>query len=222
MDMQRHQSGFTLIEISIVLVIIGLILGGALKGQELIQTAKVRSTINQLDSVKAAFYAFQDRYRALPGDYLQAVNNLPNATILGVANGEGDGVIDNNAERGQVWLQLSVAGFLTGDFNGNAAANNWTCPATTCLSNAFSGTMMLSSGSEAGGTTGTSHELRTGRRIPVNIVSEIDRKIDDGVPTTGTFQAGQTLNLASCVTGAVWNLNTANPQQNCGGVIVGL
>ena len=52
--MHTRQSGFTLIEIAIVLVIIGLILGGALKGQELIATAKVRSTINQLDGVRAA------------------------------------------------------------------------------------------------------------------------------------------------------------------------
>lgn len=220
--MQQKQSGFTLIEISIVLVIIGLILGGALKGQELIQTAKVRSTINQLDSVKAAYYAFQDRYRALPGDYSDAIANLPNATNEGVSDGEGDGIIDTNGERGQVWLQLGVAGFLTGNFNGADNGNNWNCPAATCLTNAYSGAMLISFAGEAAGTTGQSHELRSGRRLPVNIVAEIDRKIDDGIPTTGTFQAGQGINLATCVTGTAWNTNTANPQQDCGGVVVGL
>jgi len=221
--MTRQQSGFTLIEISIVLVIIGLILGGALKGQELIKSAKVRSTINQLDGVKAAYYAFQDRYRALPGDYAQATVNLPAPPVgSAIVNGGGNGTISTNAERGQVWLQLGTAGFLTGSFDGNGTGNNWNCPATRCLTNAFNGAMLVSFGSEASGTVGNSHELRSGGQLPVGIVAEIDRKIDDGQPASGIFQSGQGLNAGTCVTGGVYNINAASPQQNCGGVIVGL
>lgn len=221
--MKRQQSGFTLIEISIVLVIIGLILGGALKGQELIKTAKVRSTINQMDAVKAAYYAFQDRYRALPGDYAAAVANLP-APPAGTAivNGTGAGTINTAAEIGQVWLQLGTAGFLTGTFDGLANGANWTCPATRCLTNPFGGAMLIFFGSEAGGTTANSHELRSGSQLPVNIVAEIDRKIDDGLPRSGSFQAGENLSLGACSTATAYSVNVGAPQQNCGGVITGL
>src|SRR6186997_1527886 len=76
----NRQNGFTLIEIAIVLVIIGLLLGGVLKGQELITSARVRNLISQQDGIKAAYFGFQDRYRALPGDYsgANAFANIPN------------------------------------------------------------------------------------------------------------------------------------------------
>ena len=66
--MKSRQSGFTLVEIAIVLVIIGLLLGGVLKGQELINSAKIKNLINDLNGLSTAVYAYQDRYRALPGD----------------------------------------------------------------------------------------------------------------------------------------------------------
>ena len=76
----KKEHGFTLVEIAIVLVIVGLILGGVLKGQEMIANAKVRNMIDQATSIQTAVFAFQDRYRALPGDYTRAVAN-----IVGVA-----------------------------------------------------------------------------------------------------------------------------------------
>ncbi len=81
----KKQQGFTLIEIAIVLVIIGLLLGGILKGQELINSARVRNLASQLDGVKVAYLAFQDRYRVLPGDMdtATASTNLPQ--VAGVA-----------------------------------------------------------------------------------------------------------------------------------------
>src|SRR5438034_8642401 len=74
--MTKRQQGFTLIEIAIVLVIIGLLLGGVLKGQELITSARVRNLISMQDGIKAAYFGFLDRYRALPGDYAQATANI--------------------------------------------------------------------------------------------------------------------------------------------------
>lgn len=220
--MKSQQAGFTLVEIAIVLVIIGLILGGALKGQELIQTAKVRSTINQIDGVKAAYYAFQDRYRALPGDYAQATVNLPAPpTGVTVNNGNGAGTIAGAGEEGQAWLHMSVAGFLNGEYDGNAGNNDYNCPATTCLPNPFSGTMHLSFGSLVA-TAATSHELTTGRRIPVGIIAEIDRKIDDGLPNGGILQRAQAGAFAGCITGNAWNVSSATPSQDCIGVITGL
>ena len=74
--MNKRQTGFTLIEIAIVLVIIGLLLGGVLKGQELITGARVRNLISQQDGVKAAYFGFLDRFRALPGDYSNATTTI--------------------------------------------------------------------------------------------------------------------------------------------------
>src|SRR5215831_4773158 len=88
--MKRYNRGFTLIEIAIVLVIIGLLLGGVLKGQELITGARVRNLISQQDGIKAAFFGFQDRYRALPGDYPAASTNIAGVNIVGNGNGRID------------------------------------------------------------------------------------------------------------------------------------
>jgi prepilin-type N-terminal cleavage/methylation domain-containing protein len=70
--MKRNQSGFTLIEIAIVLVIIGLLLGGVLKGQELINSAKVKNLANDFKNVPVFIYGYQDKFKALPGDQPQA------------------------------------------------------------------------------------------------------------------------------------------------------
>jgi prepilin-type N-terminal cleavage/methylation domain-containing protein len=76
----RRQQGFTLVEMAIVLVIIGLLLGGILKGQELITSARVRNIADQNSGVQAgAYYGFIDRYRQVPGDWSQssAVKSIP-------------------------------------------------------------------------------------------------------------------------------------------------
>src|SRR6266511_487407 len=99
--MNRQQTGFTLIEIAIVLVIIGLLLGGVLKGQELITGARVRNLISQQDGVKAAYFGFLDRFRALPGDYSNASANITGISTAGACadatagagNGNGNGQI---------------------------------------------------------------------------------------------------------------------------------
>src|ERR1700689_74908 len=70
--MKAKQSGFTLVEIAIVLVIIGLLLGGILKGQEMINQAKIKNVVSDFNGIASALYGYQDRYRALPGDDLNA------------------------------------------------------------------------------------------------------------------------------------------------------
>ena len=89
----KRQQGFTLIEIAIVLVIIGLLLGGVLKGQELITSARVRNIISQQDGVKAAYFGFLDRFRAIPGDYNLATTNISGVGVAcgNAGNGDGDG-----------------------------------------------------------------------------------------------------------------------------------
>ncbi|TMG95357.1 MAG: prepilin-type N-terminal cleavage/methylation domain-containing protein [Betaproteobacteria bacterium] len=65
---KSNETGFTLVEIAIVLVIIGLLLGGILKGQEMITQAKIKNAINDFNGINVAVTSYQDRYRALPGD----------------------------------------------------------------------------------------------------------------------------------------------------------
>ena len=83
------QRGFTLIEMSIVLVIIGLIVGGILKGQEIIESARQKNFASLTDQLKAGQNTFEDRYRALPGDYAESVTRI-NANV---PNGDSDGYV---------------------------------------------------------------------------------------------------------------------------------
>ena len=118
--MNKRQKGFTLVEIAIVLIIIGLLLGGILKGQELINSARVRNLADQNAAVQTAYYGFIDRYRQVPGDWAKAeatraIGKTVNTPASG--SGVGNGRVDNNfAEAAAVWEQLARAEFLSGGF----------------------------------------------------------------------------------------------------------
>src|SRR5712671_5490018 len=86
--MKKTSKGFTLVEIAIVLVIIGLLLGGILKGQEMITQAKIKNVIADMSGVSAAMYGYQDRYKSLPGDD-------KNANRWGANIGNADGIINS-------------------------------------------------------------------------------------------------------------------------------
>src|SRR5450830_1275440 len=90
--MKTRQTGFTLVEIAIVLVIIGLLLGGILKGQEMIVQAKVKNSITDFSGISAAYFGYQDRYRAIPGDDIGANSRWPTPTPAAIS-GNGDRVL---------------------------------------------------------------------------------------------------------------------------------
>lgn len=192
MNKVSRQKGFTLIEIAIVLVIIGLLLGGVLKGQELINTARVRALNNSVDGITAAWFSFQDRYRGFPGDYSQASVNLPGVATAGGTGTTGNGLVDTDEERGFVWTHLQAAGYITGSFDGAAVAvDAYNCNVTTCPDNGFGFGMNLSYTTESkGAPAADAHELITGAGIPVEVLAELDRKVDDGRPITGAMQLG--------------------------------
>jgi prepilin-type N-terminal cleavage/methylation domain-containing protein len=226
--MSRHQQGFTLIEIAIVLVIIGLLLGGVLKGQELITGARVRNIIQQQDGVKAAYFGFLDRYRALPGDYRDAVNTISgvNATAAcNNGNGNGNGQIEtaaNLAENILAWEHLSKANFINGTYTCAAAASNTSAPSNPYgqfLDLIYDNTYAVT----APAVAVARHNLKTGAAIPSDILAEIDRKTDDGNANTGSFRAmtgGGVGAPATCYVAAsgVWVASPGGP--NCGGATI--
>ncbi len=188
----RKQAGFTLVEIAIVLVIIGLLLGGILKGQELINSARVRNLADQNSGVQAAYFGFIDRYRQVPGDW--AI--LPAGQAIGVAilnGGNGNGRVDNTyVEAAGLWEQLARANFLAGGFplpTAVIAAEN--TYGNFVPINAFNAPLILT---RNGGYTGVGTDrlnLHLGRNVPVAIARELDIKVDDGLPNSGVLRQTQ-------------------------------
>src|SRR6266567_2462751 len=120
------QTGFTLVEIAIVLVIIGLLLGGILKGQEMITQAKIKNVIADFSGISAAYHGYQDRYRAIPGDDPNAGTRW--TTAPPAFPGSGNGVVEGTyntacptvvalgtAETCKWWDDLRRAGFVSGN-----------------------------------------------------------------------------------------------------------
>ena len=193
------QGGFTLVEIAIVLVIIGLLLGGILKGQELINNAKVRSVADRQNSLKAAWFGFVDRYNFIAGDSKRAIQLVPGAKTPRTDDQAGDGRL-TLGESVLAMQQLTGAGFLRcpqcngGNGIGGAPNPSANPPnAENSLVNQYSGVMSIWNESDQyafrGDTPSTSQhgrlQIHSGPRIPSNILSEVDRKIDDGIANSG-------------------------------------
>jgi prepilin-type N-terminal cleavage/methylation domain-containing protein len=134
--MKRNQSGFTLIEIAIVLVIIGLLLGGVLKGQELINSAKVKNLAGDFKNIPVYIYGFQDKFKALPGDDSSVTTHLNGATACtptaankcDTGNGVIDGAWNSTAitdESYVFWQHIRMAGFGPGSINTADAVNDY-------------------------------------------------------------------------------------------------
>jgi prepilin-type N-terminal cleavage/methylation domain-containing protein len=146
---ERSQTqGFTLIELSIVLVVIGLIVGGILVGQSLISAAGVRATVSQIEKYNTAANTFREKYGYLPGD----IPAVPAAQFGFIARGTGPGQGDGNGlieggggsnyggtgggsgEQLVFWVDLSTAGLISGGFS---AANFSSSPGTTTIINPY-------------------------------------------------------------------------------------
>lgn len=194
LKMKSKQSGFTLIEIAIVLVIIGLLLGGVLKGQELINSAKVKSLATDFRNIPVYIYGYQDKYRALPGDDKAAASHV-SGTVADPASGVvGNGVIDGtwdsettDDESYLFWQHVRLAGLATGSTSAGAA--------DYLPVNAVGGTIGLTSGVYPPIATAAGVDLRgtyviCSAGILGKFVKQLDIQMDDGRPDGGSMMAG--------------------------------
>ncbi|MEO8156974.1 MAG: prepilin-type N-terminal cleavage/methylation domain-containing protein [Betaproteobacteria bacterium] len=185
--------GFTLIEIAIVLVIIGLLLGGVLKGQELINNAKVKSYATDFRNIPIMIYGYQDKFRALPGDDALATTHIPAATAATTPAGTiGNGVINgawntttNTDESCLFWQHVRLAGLAPGSTTVDCSLNADYWP-----KNANGGQIGVQS--NTGFTTlGTMNGtyIVCSSNILGQFVLQLDATLDDGNPATGSMRA---------------------------------
>ena len=236
----KSQAGFTLVELAIVMIIIGLLIGGVLKGQQLITNAQIAATVAQIKGIDAATTSFRDMYNALPGDMLTPTTRLPNcAAALCATPGNGNGTLTNTPgvvptignEGGVFFVHLAAAGLLTGVDSGGAALNpTW--------GGSFPGTKVPGGGIWASSDPGVAADFlgaisavgvpgglwltllatpaaapgaAAGLYLTPNQAARIDTKLDDGLPDQGTVRA---FGAATC--GAVGAYAESLPGKNCG------
>lgn len=204
--------GFSLVELSIVLVILGLLVGGILAGQSLIRAGELRSVSADTSKYTTAIYAFRDKYFGLPGD-------ITNATSIwsGTANGSGDQLYNYTAESARAWQQLSLAGLIEGQYVGT----NW---GTTPVIGTDIPAGKISGGGYIIGTwapivygTSTANVLMFGAPRPglwqvstalltTQETWNLDTKMDDGVANTGKVRGAGNLDTTTC-TGTMYNVS---------------
>lgn len=226
--------GFSLVELSIVLVILGLLVGGVMVGQSLIRASELRSVGTSAERYKTAIYAFRDKYMGLPGDFDKAESfwgtwstSGTAASVAGAKNGNNDrayGVTaDRQYERAQFWRHLAFAGLIEGSYAGSYAEPTmvWepgtNVPALKIGGRAGVNSVTSASASKVYGTMGD-YLIMQGNTSPYHILTpteawNIDAKGDDGNPSQGGIMgiAEGTLAARNCTTNDDWQNAAVGP-----------
>lgn len=218
------QSGFTLIEIAIVLVIIGLLAAGISKGQELISNARVKSLIADLRKVQVYVYGYQDKYRALPGDQPQAMLDsqfgVGRASAAADASTLGNGVIDGawnagpGAETNVFWQHVRLARLAPGETAGTTDFRP---------RNTDGGLVGIQSGGAAPIANLNGTFIICSSQILGHFAKQIDTLLDDGVPGTGSVMVTATggsadFSTAQAAVATVAEINDAAHYTVCRGL----
>lgn len=211
----QKSSGFTLVEISIVMIIIGLLIGGTFGGMKLIDNMQVNRTVQDLKAIESAALTFKDTYGRLPGDIVSPAARLPNCTVAPCATGGngnriigttylGSAAIADSAENFTFWAHLQAADLLSlGVKNTLDMAFGEGQPEA-----AVSGGMRVSDWSNIGAcpaiinrtalaiTSEPSGNYNAQSAASCGQLSSIDRKFDDGLADKGRF-----VSAWGCITG---------------------
>jgi type II secretory pathway pseudopilin PulG len=176
---KQHIQGWTLVEVAIVIIIVGLLLGGVLKGRAMITNARIKNLESSYENIAKAIYTYQERYHNLPGDDNRAgelfehVTNEQGNPII--SNGDANGKIEGN-ETGQAWQHLRAAQLIVGSPYPDDAGN------IIVPINAFGGNTEI----------GYKEEFRANSisftRIPKEIADILDEKKDDGIEEKGRMR----------------------------------
>lgn len=191
------QPGFTLVEVALVIVIIGLLVGGFFKGKELITQAKIRNIQSTFESVAKALYTYQERYHALPGDDKEATRFNPNIITPPTQNGKIEGLFDSiieNEESRLVWLHLRYAGLIPRTFIDNSQPSNSQLQEQP--RNIFNGIIGVSSDLNINGAKLRPNENMPGifvgfTNIPGDIAEILDLTQDDGLADSGRVRSNE-------------------------------
>lgn len=192
----KSQSGFTLVEMAIVLVIVGLLIGGVLKGQELINSAKVKNLANDFRNMPTLIYSYQDKFRALPGDDAQASTHLTGGVVgsssgATAGNGKLEGAWNSTTATDEsylFWQHVRLAGLATGVTDTTATS------AAYLSKNSSGGAIGIESGSNhyikdatGSGYLSGSYVLCS-QGIDGKSAKQLDTALDDGDSQTGLLR----------------------------------
>lgn len=218
----RRQQGFSMIELAVVIVIIGLLIGAIIMGRTMIRQSELRNIATEYNLYTGAIEEFKNKYQAMPGDFSAATSNWSTGGGMTVANGDGSGTVGTSTTGGvpsgssewyQAWTHMALAGLVPGRFTGadggSGAEPGSNVPSSKVTPGGWTLLFFLNTSTSASFWSGKyGHILTFGAKntgtytsggivTPVEM-SAIDQKMDDGKPALGKLRSARSGAAANC------------------------